>query len=58
MNQAHAIAILTEWEEFKFYDWQKVYNNMLKPAYVFDGRNVFNEVEIRGFGFKLIQIGK
>jgi hypothetical protein len=30
--------VLTEWDEFKTYDWQKIYDNMLKPAFVFDGR--------------------
>src|SRR5690606_32468850 len=42
-KDAHAIAILTEWDEFKEYDWQKVYDNMLKPAHVFDGRNILNK---------------
>jgi len=40
MANAHAIAVLTEWDEFKTYDWQKIYTNMLKPAFVFDGRNI------------------
>src|SRR5690606_387264 len=31
-KDAHAIAILTEWDEFKTYDWQRIYDNMLKPA--------------------------
>lgn len=47
---AHAIAILTEWDEFKAYNWQKIYDNMKKPAFVFDGRNVLD-------GKKLIEIG-
>eukprot|EP00095_Tigriopus_kingsejongensis_P003791 maker-scaffold66_size431359-snap-gene-1.0 protein:Tk03791 transcript:maker-scaffold66_size431359-snap-gene-1.0-mRNA-1 annotation:"udp-glucose 6-dehydrogenase" len=36
-KEAHAIAILTEWEEFKTYDWERIYKTMLKPAFVFDG---------------------
>jgi UDPglucose 6-dehydrogenase len=40
MDNAHAVAVLTEWDEFKSYDWQKVYDGMKKPAFVFDGRNV------------------
>jgi UDPglucose 6-dehydrogenase len=41
-KNAHAIAVLTEWDEFNTYDWQKIYDNMQKPAFVFDGRNVLD----------------
>ena len=58
MTNAHAIAILTEWDEFKYYDWQKVYENMLKPAFVFDGRNILDGDHLQKIGFKLSQIGK
>ncbi len=34
---AHAIAVLTEWDEFVHYDWQQLYDSMQKPAFVFDG---------------------
>jgi UDPglucose 6-dehydrogenase len=56
-NNAHAIAILTEWDEFKTYDWQKIYDNMLKPAFVFDGRNVLNKAELEKIGFIYQSIG-
>jgi UDPglucose 6-dehydrogenase len=56
-NKAHAIAILTEWDEFKNYDWQKIYDNMLKPAFVFDGRNVLNKAELEKIGFIYQAIG-
>lgn len=56
-NQAHAIAILTEWDEFKTYDWQKIYNNMYKPAFVFDGRNIL-ESKLDEIGFIRYSIGK
>ena len=39
-KDAHAVAILTEWDEFKTYDWQRIYDNMMKPAFIFDGRNI------------------
>lgn len=41
-KSAHAIAILTEWDEFRDYDWQKIYDSMQKPAFIFDGRNVLD----------------
>ena len=57
-KDAHAIAVLTEWDEFKTYDWQKIYDNMLKPAFVFDGRNILDEKELTKIGFKYQAIGK
>jgi len=57
-KDAHAVAILTEWDEFKDYDWQKIYDNMKKPAFVFDGRNILNREKLEKIGFKLYQIGK
>ncbi len=57
-RDTHAIAILTEWDEFKTYDWQRLYNNMLKPAFVFDGRNIVNEGELGRIGFQVYAVGK
>jgi len=54
---AHAIAILTEWDEFKNYDWQKIYDNMQKPAFVFDGRNVLNAKDMAAKGFVFSSVG-
>ena len=56
-KNAHAIAILTEWDEFIDYDWQKIYDNMLKPAFVFDGRNLLNQEKLRAIGFIFQSIG-
>ena len=54
---AHAIAILTEWDEFVGYDWQKIYDNMQKPAFVFDGRNILNRSVLEEIGFVYQGIG-
>jgi UDPglucose 6-dehydrogenase len=56
-KNAHAIAILTEWDEFKTYDWQKIYDNMLKPAFVFDGRNILDKEALEKIGFVYQGIG-
>ncbi len=56
-EDAHAIAILTEWDEFKKLDWQKVYDKMLKPAFLFDGRNIINFQRISSLGFNMFRIG-
>ena len=55
---SHAIAILTEWDEFADYDWKKIYNSMKKPAFVFDGRNILDKKEIEKIGFIYKGIGK
>jgi UDPglucose 6-dehydrogenase len=54
---AHAVAVLTEWDEFKEYDWQKIYDSMLKPAFVFDGRNLLDSAKLREIGFIYQAIG-
>jgi len=54
---SHAIAILTEWDEFKTYDWQKIYDSMQKPAFVFDGRNLLDAKKIKEIGFIYQEIG-
>ena len=54
---AHAIAVLTEWDEFITYDWQKIYDSMQKPAFVFDGRNLLNKSELQSIGFVYQSIG-
>jgi UDPglucose 6-dehydrogenase len=58
MKDTHAVAILTEWDEFKSYDWEKVYNQMFKPAFIFDGRGILDIQSLSELGFKLFRIGK
>lgn len=54
---AHGIAVLTEWDEFVSYDWNKIYNEMQKPAFVFDGRGILNQKEMEQIGFIYYKIG-
>lgn len=56
-KDSHAIAVLTEWDEFKEYDWQKIYDNMLKPAFIFDGRNLLDKEKLAKIGFHFQAIG-
>ncbi|MBN1925499.1 MAG: UDP-glucose 6-dehydrogenase [Prolixibacteraceae bacterium] len=58
LKAAHAVAILTEWDEFKILDWEKIYNDMLKPAFIFDGRNILDGNELSTIGFSFFAIGK
>lgn len=55
---AHAIAILTEWDEFKTYDWQRIYDTMQKPAFLFDGRSLLDKDQLNEIGFNVYTIGK
>lgn len=55
---AHAIAIVTEWDEFKKLDYEKIYAGMMKPAFVFDGRNIVDLANLRTIGFSAFGIGK
>ncbi|KAL4513271.1 hypothetical protein Ndes2526B_g02031 [Nannochloris sp. 'desiccata'] len=55
---AHALCILTEWDEFKEYDYQEVYDSMVKPAFIFDGRNILDHQKLRDIGFIVYALGK
>jgi len=56
-NASHAIAVLTEWDEFKTYDWRKIYENMQKPAFIFDGRAILDTKVLEEIGFICYKIG-
>ncbi|WP_347049778.1 UDP-glucose 6-dehydrogenase [Flavobacterium olei] len=58
LHQAHAVAVLTEWDEFKTYNWNSIFINMYKPAFVFDGRNILDVEKLLAIGFQVKSIGK
>ncbi len=55
---AHAIAVLTEWDEFKALDFARIFAAMPKPAFIFDGRNILDLPKLRALGFQVFGIGK
>jgi UDPglucose 6-dehydrogenase len=55
---AHAVAIVTEWNEFKKLDYAAIYASMPKPAFIFDGRNITDLAKLREIGFRAFGIGK
>ncbi|KAL2935473.1 UDP-glucose 6-dehydrogenase 1 [Bienertia sinuspersici] len=57
-KDAHALCILTEWDEFKSLDYKRIFDGMRKPAFVFDGRNVVDADKLREIGFIVYSIGK
>ncbi|RCI05920.1 UDP-glucose 6-dehydrogenase 1, partial [Rhizopus stolonifer] len=57
---ADAVVLVTEWDEFKsdVLDYKQIYENMNKPAFLFDGRLLVDAVQLREIGFKVHIIGK
>ena len=49
---------MTEWDAFRELDYQKIYDNMMKPAFIFDGRNIANRAELKKIGFEVYAIGR
>lgn len=58
VEKAHALVICTEWDEFKTLDYQRIYQSMLKPAFVFDGRMILDHESLVEIGFQVETIGK
>ena len=57
-HEAHAIAVMTEWDEFRDADFKSIYGSMMKPAFVFDGRNILDAQKLTDLGFEIASIGK
>lgn len=57
-QDAHALVVLTDWEQFKNLDYARIYASMQKPAFVFDGRNLLNLQQLTSLGFETYGIGK
>jgi len=57
-QDAHAIAILTEWHQYTELDYEIIYNQMIHPAFIFDGRNIMNHKDLYDIGFNVYAIGK
>lgn len=55
---AHAVALLTEWKEYKTLDYQKIFDGMVQPAFLFDGRNHLDHQALFEIGFNVYSIGK
>lgn len=56
-KNAHALIILTEWQEFKEIDLPKI-KSLLKQPIIIDGRNIFNKERMREIGFTYVSVGR
>jgi UDPglucose 6-dehydrogenase len=54
---AHAVAVVTEWQEFAAYDYRKIFSLMEKPAFLFDGRNILDHEALFEMGFEVYPLG-
>ncbi|MCP4298911.1 MAG: nucleotide sugar dehydrogenase [Proteobacteria bacterium] len=57
-KQAHAIVVLTEWDLYKKLDYERIFEKMIKPAFIFDGRNILDHHKLYEIGFNVYPIGK
>lgn len=57
LNGADCMLLLTEWNEFRRPDFEKI-KSLLKNPVIFDGRNQYNGERLIQMGFKYICIGK
>jgi len=55
---AHALAVLTEWAEYERLDYGRIFADMVKPAFVFDGRNRLDHQRLHAIGFNVYPVGK
>lgn len=55
---AHAIAVMTEWKEYKDLDYERIFASMSQPAFLFDGRNILDHRKLFKIGFNVFAIGK
>ncbi len=53
-----AIAVITEWKIYAQLDFEKIYKSMVKPAFIFDGRNILDHNKLYEIGFNVFPIGK
>ena len=54
----HAIALLTEWDIYRHLDFERIFEGMVKPAFIFDGRNILDHRRCFEIGFNVYPVGK
>ena len=58
ISDYNTIAIMTEWDEFKVFDWRIIHEKIKKPAFIFDGRNILEIEKIKNIGFNYLGLGR
>jgi UDPglucose 6-dehydrogenase len=57
-KKSHAIAVITEWNLYRHLDYERIHKSMVKPAFIFDGRNLLDHRRLFEMGFNMFPIGK
>jgi UDPglucose 6-dehydrogenase len=55
---SHALAVLTEWDVYRTLDYKRIFDTMVQPAFIFDGRNILDHARCFEIGFNVYPIGK
>lgn len=55
---SHALAVLTEWDIYRTLDYKRIFDTMVQPAFIFDGRNILDHARCFEIGFNVYPIGK
>ena len=55
---AHAVALLTDWQDYRDLDFPAIYGSMERPAFIFDGRNCLDHESLYEIGFNVFPVGK
>ncbi|NTU75846.1 MAG: UDP-glucose 6-dehydrogenase, partial [Anaerolineaceae bacterium] len=56
-ENADALVLATEWNEFKQIDFEKIYKLMRQPI-IMDGRNLWDPEALRALGFQYTGVGR
>ncbi|RPI77739.1 MAG: nucleotide sugar dehydrogenase [Desulfobacteraceae bacterium] len=57
-QDAHAVALMTEWPLYQNLDYARILKSMAQPAFIFDGRNILDHQKLFKMGFNVFAIGK
>jgi UDPglucose 6-dehydrogenase len=53
-----ALCVMTEWTLYTSLDYERIYASMVKPAFIFDGRNILDHRRLFDIGFNVYPLGK
>ena len=54
---AHAVTLVTQWQQYRDLDYGRILGNMMRPAYLFDGRNHLDHQYLFNLGYNVFPLG-
>ena len=55
---SQVLALVTQWNEYRELDYERIFKMMAKPAFIFDGRNHLDHEKLFEIGFNVYPLGK